>query len=66
MSVPSVKGFDLLHNRNCAVYFQRGLLDDEEAVMECASTLSQWFEENTPNGESGLCFVSEHFLVLPQ
>ena len=66
LSVPCVVGFDLLHKQKCAVDFSRGLLDVGDAVLECISPLSQWFEDNSPTTETSLCSVTSRFLIPPR
>ena len=66
LSVPCVVGFDLLHKQKCAVDFSRGLVDVGDAVLECISPLSQWFEDNSPTTETSLCSVTSRFLIPPR
>ena len=63
ISVACVVGFDLLRKQNCAIDFSRDLLDVGDAVLECISPLSQWFEDNSPTTGLSLCSIILRFPI---
>ena len=63
LSVPCVVGFYLLCKQNCAVDFSKSLLDVGDAVLECISPLSQWFEDSSPAADLSLCPFTSRLLI---
>ena len=66
LSVAGVVRNDLLRKQNCSVDFSWGLIDVGDAVLECISPLSQWFEDNSPTTDTSVCSLTSRFLMPPR